>query len=134
MAKIFTRVVYEWADGRPVMVDSDSYEYTGPMAMCDAGTLLMLKGVASAVGIAGGIKSLFSEPPEQQQAQAAPVAAAAAQAPAPAAAPVVEAPAAMPIPDDALVKRQALRAMQQRRLSAGVYGSQDSRGTADTLG
>jgi hypothetical protein len=35
MNNVYTYLRYEWIDGKSVLVDSESYDYAGPVALCD---------------------------------------------------------------------------------------------------
>lgn len=113
--KIYTRVVHEWKDGKPVVTESDSFEYTGSVARCDFFTSLPVITQAILGGVGASIVGsvLQGEPSVP-------------------AAPTPEKPTAMPDPlaQQKQAKRKAalMQSQQMTRASTVLTGDSDKLG------
>ena len=105
--KIYTKVVYEWRDGFPVIVESEAIEYSGPVDKCEGVTMSALLP-----SILGSVASTMIGSMMQDEAPA--------PAPTPEAViPTVEAPTPMPGTNDSERKAAQRRSIAQQRARQG---------------
>ena len=102
--KIYTRIVMDMKTG--AIEESDSFEYEGPVASCDPGSIVtsIVGSIASSL-----VSNMFSKTPEV------------ADVPAP---PAPELPKPMPTPDDAAqqASRERQRAAQVNKMRGDIGG------------